>query len=382
MTVPWKSALIAMKSLTEARVDGQYFNAHCTSIAPTGTRATPNEPIHDNKHNRIADIAKYDEWQFAEEVIKQTNAHPHKVFPTFSQLQKEIDAFLWHQDEPVGSTSVFSQWAVFKATHAAGLKVMIDGQGADEQLAGYSGNDLPLYAGMLGKGNIPALMDEARHYKKETGAWPVGFLLGAMQLKFGPGFTNMLPKNARVNKPRKVDWLKEPEPASIFEESAHSLQENLMRQLYGDPLPALLRYEDHNSMAWSVESRTPFMDYRLLEFTMGLPERFVYKRRLRKALLRDAMHGILPSAIENRKDKMGFVTPEEVWLKGEGKEWFLKGVDDTLRLVPNMFNEAKLKQFCNDMADGKIPFDFSVWRILSFGRWYAAMTEIKLKVKS
>jgi asparagine synthase (glutamine-hydrolysing) len=198
-------------------------------------------------------------------------------------------------------------------------------------------------------------------------------LLGALQLHLGKGFSDILPQSLRL-KQHKVDWLKDQEPASIFSGPAHSLQENLLRQIYGEPLPALLRYEDHNSMAWSVESRTPFMDYRLLELTMGLPERFVYKKRVRKVLLRDAMKGILPEAIEHRKDKMGFVTPEELWLKGEGKEWFLNGVEETVKLMPSLFNETKLKQFCHDMTEGKILFDFTIWRILSFGKWYASMS--------
>ncbi len=320
------------------------------------------------------DNARYDEWKFAEEVVKKTDAHPHRVFPSFGQLLQEMEALLWHQDEPVGSTSVFSQWAVFKATLEAGLKVMIDGQGADEQLAGYSGNDLPLYTGFLRKGQLRTLYNEARAYKNEHGYWPYGFLIGAMQLHIGKGFSSMLPRKLRLKR-HTVDWLTNGEPATIFDEPAHSLQDNLRRQVYGEPLPALLRYEDHNSMAWSVESRTPFMDYRLLEFTMGLPPQYIYKSGVRKVLLRDAMKGVLPEAIENRKDKMGFVTPEEVWLKGEGKDWFLKGVAETVSMLPSLFDEVKLKRFCDDMTEGKIPFDFTMWRILSFGKWYAAMNK-------
>ena len=319
------------------------------------------------------DTAKYDEWNFAQEVITKTNAHPHRTFPSFSQLQQEINDFLWHQDEPTGSTSQFSQWAVFKKSHEVGLKVMIDGQGADEQLAGYGGNDLPLYAGLLGKKRFHSLYDEAHNYKKEHGAWPYGFLLGALQLNLGKNLTTLLPKKLKIKKSSKIDWLNNPEPAGIYEEPAHSLQENLLRQVYREPLPALLRYEDHNSMAWSVESRTPFMDYRLLEFTLGLPEDFVYKKGLRKTILRKAMHDIIPPAIENRKDKMGFVTPEELWLKGEGKEWFLQGIEDTMKLLPALFNEAKVMQLFTDTVEGRVPFDFTIWRILFFGKWYASM---------
>lgn len=318
--------------------------------------------------------ARYDEWNFAQEVIKKTNAHFHQTFPSFNQLKDEIDSFLWHQDEPTGSTSQFSQWAVFKATHDAGLKVMIDGQGADEQLAGYGGNDTALYTGLLKKGMVTSLIDEARSYKKEHGNWPYGFILAAMELGLGKGFASMLPKKYKI-KTSSVDWLKDGEPSAVYDSPAHSLQENLLRQLYGEPLPALLRYEDHNSMAWSVESRTPFMDYRLVEFTMGLPARYVYKNGIRKTILRKAMHNIIPENIENRKDKMGFVTPEEMWLKGEGKEWFINGVEAALKIAPELFEEVKVRKLYTDMIAGKVQFDFTIWRILSFGKWYASITQ-------
>ncbi|GAA4464979.1 asparagine synthase (glutamine-hydrolyzing) [Nemorincola caseinilytica] len=303
--------------------------------------------------------ARFDEWKFAQEVIKQTNARPHRVFPSFADLQRDMDRFLWHQDEPVGSTSIYSQWSVFRTSHEAGLKVMIDGQGADEQLAGYGGNDIALYTGLLRKLRLLALMDEARAYKKEKGAWPVGFLMGAARLVMGRS----------VAMPT-VNWLNGSEPASIHAQPAHSLQDNLLRQVYGEPLPALLRYEDRNSMAWSVESRTPFMDYRLLEFTLGLPEEYVYRQGERKTILRRAMRGILPQAIEQRKDKMGFVTPEEIWLKEEGKEWFRNGIHATLDLFPALFDRQKTLQLFDDVLTGRRPFDFTIWRILVLGRWY------------
>ena len=315
--------------------------------------------------------AKYDEWNFAQQVIKATNAHSHQTFPSFQQLEQEIDAMMWHQDEPVGSTSIFSQWSVFKTSNKAGLKVMIDGQGADEQLAGYGGNDLALYSSLFRQAKIASLLDEARSYKKEHGTWPKGFLIGAMQLSMGEKLGNALPAKLKFKAPPSVPWLPGYMPQNT--KPAKSLQENLFRQLYKSPLPALLRYEDHNSMAWSIESRTPFLDYRFVEFTMGLPARYVYKNGIRKAILRKAMHGVIPEEIENRKDKMGFVTPEEMWLKGEGKDWFLAGVEKALKLTPSLFDGTKVRQLCKDMTDSKIPFDNSVWRILSFGKWYASM---------
>jgi asparagine synthase (glutamine-hydrolysing) len=248
---------------------------------------------------------------------------------------------------------------VFKATHEAGLKVMIDGQGADEQLAGYGGNDMPYYSGLLRKGRFYALLDEARAYKKEHGAWPKSFMLGAAKLNM-----NM------AAKPATAPWLRQAEPVSIFDKPAQSLRDNLLRQVYGAPLPALLRYEDRSSMAWSVESRTPFMDYRLIEFTLGLPERYVYRNGLKKTILRKAMHGIIPASVENRRDKMGFVTPEEVWLKGEGKEWFLSAIDNTCKIFSDHIDGAYVKEHVNNIIAGKEPFSFMPWRIASLGIWH------------
>ncbi len=317
------------------------------------------------------DAAKYDEWKFAEEVIKKTNARPHKTFPSFTQLKAELDEFIWHQDEPTGSTSQFSQWAVFKATHAAGLKVMIDGQGADEQLAGYGGNDVSFYSGLMKSGDFSGLMEESKHYKKAKGAMPKGFLLSAAQLTLGKGFTKMLPGKYRVSNAPNVDYVHGTEPASIYKEEAPSLHHNLLRQLFSEPLPALLRYEDHNSMAWSVESRTPFLDYKFVEFTMGLPARYVYKNGVRKHILREAMHNIIPEAIENRRDKMGFVTPEELWLKEEGKDWFLTEIDKAcVQFEGTLLNTVNTKKYVNDMIAGKRIFDFMPWRIICFTKWY------------
>ncbi len=320
------------------------------------------------------DNAKYDEWNFAQEVIKQTNAHSHRTFPSFNQLINEVNSFIWHQDDPTGSTSQFSQWAVFKKTNEAGLKVMVDGQGADEQLAGYGSNDVSFYSGLLKKTQLLAVLDEAKAYKKETGVWPVGFMLHAMQLATGSTFTRVLPGKLKLKEVPSVTWLRHPEPISIYKFPAPTLQENLLRQLYGEPLPALLRYEDHNSMAWSVESRTPFMDYRLLEFTFGLPERFLYKNGVRKAILRDAMRDILPPAISARKDKMGFVTPEEVWLKGDGKQWFLDAADYTCTVFKDMLHVDLLKKEINDIIDSKKPFSTMPWRIASLGIWHKTVT--------
>lgn len=378
----WEDAVVNLKSLLSDAINlrlrsdvtvgsclsGGLDSSSIVCLAAELLQAKPEFAGQETVTARYSD-KRYDEWDFAEEVIRKTKANPHQIFPTFDDLQTELDKFLWHQDEPTGSTSQFSQWSVFKKTHEVGLKVMIDGQGADEQLAGYGGNDLPFYAGLMRGMKLRSLVDEMRSYNREKGGMPVGFLLGAAQLTLGRGFSSMLPARLRIASSGSPEWLKYEGSMSLYPSPAKSLQENLNRQVYSEPLPALLRYEDRNSMAWSVESRTPFMDYRLLEFTSGLPERYIYYRGTRKHILREAMKGVLPEKIEKRKDKMGFVTPEEQWVRKD-KQWFSKRVSETMDQFPAYFNKDKAIAHLNDVAAGIKPFDFSVWRIVCLGKWY------------
>ncbi len=318
---------------------------------------------------------RFDEWNFAAQVVEQTGADSMRIFPDFTRLLSDMDKLLWHQDDPIPSTSMFSQWCVFAGAADAGLKVMIDGQGSDEQLSGYGGNDLSLYAGLLQKHAWGELMQESKSYKKKNGRYPIGFLLGGAQV-LHPWLVGLLPAKYRAVKPSKVKWLKLP-GEQLDRKYYKNLRDCLQDQVLGSPLPSLLRFEDRNSMAWSIESRVPFMDVRFVEFTLGLPERLVYRDGLKKSILRDAMTGVMPDAIVNRTDKMGFVTPEEVWLKEEGRDWFREKIRETVEHNPDFFAKDETMSMLEKMISGEIAFSFAPWRILCFGRWMQLMKEYR-----
>jgi asparagine synthase (glutamine-hydrolysing) len=333
----------------------------------------------DLPHNKIETVTscsedkKYDEWEFAEEVIKYARCNSHRVFPSFEKLKEDFEKMLWHMDYPFGSTSQFSQWCVFEGAKNAGLTVMIDGQGADEQLAGYGGNDIPLYSGLLRSGNFRKLLNEAKAYRESSKAWPKSFLLGAVQTQLPGAVQRMIPG--------KYNALKQPAPSWLNSKGfktngapANSLLQNLMMQVNLAPLPALLRYEDRNSMAFSVESRTPFMDYRLMEFTLGLPENLVYKMGERKFILRQAFKGDVPDKILERKDKMGFVSAEERWMNVEGKEWFSKQISSSSKDYNELISFKAAEQYLVKMQQQKTEFNFEPWRIICFNNWVLKRT--------
>lgn len=306
---------------------------------------------------------KYDEWEYANEVINKVKADAYKVFPSFEKLLNDLEKMMWHMDYPFGSTSQFSQWCVFEGAKKQGLSVMIDGQGADEQLAGYGGNDLALYAGLFNQLRWTELIREASAYKKSKGNWPIGFLLGVLQQHMPYGLVKFSTKKY-ADKDESLQWLTFKTEEINKPHYPRNLQAGLIQQLSMQPLPSLLRYEDRNSMAFSVESRVPFMDYRLIEFTLGLPEKFIYRRGERKYILRQSLRGVVPEEILERKDKMGFVSPEERWIKEEGKEWFNRAMDNAPVAIERFVDRAEFDRLLVDMQTGRRSFDFSVWRTI------------------
>jgi asparagine synthase (glutamine-hydrolysing) len=314
--------------------------------------------------------AEHDEWQFAEMVVRRAGAHPVQVWPTLERLREELDRVLWHMDEPFGSTSMFSQWCVFSGAAEAGLKVMLDGQGSDEQLAGYGGSDAALYAGLMSRARIARLWREVLAFRRRHGGLPTAQLILALR-NLVPAVDHLLPGRVR-SRAAPPAWLRLDAPSRLPEHARH-LGDQLRHQLLATSLPALLRYEDRNSMAWSIESRVPFLDYRLVELTFALPDEMKLDSGRTKVVLREALHGILPEPVRDRRDKMGFVTPEALWLRGPAADWFREGTDQALEAAPAVFEPDRLRREVDAVIAGSAPFSFLPWRVLCLGRWLATV---------
>ena len=147
------------------------------------------------------------------------------------------------------------------------------------------------------------------------------------------------------------------------------LHDELIHTLSKSSLPMLLRYVDRNSMAHSIESRVPFLTTDLVEFIFSLPEHYlIAKDGLSKAIFRSAMHGIMPQKILERRDKIGFATPEKNWLlqMSSWVETILKS--DAARSIP-VFNHGLMIRQWQEMLAGKRRFDLRYWRWLNFIIW-------------
>jgi len=322
-----------------------------------------------------ADIKRFDEREFIDDVVQHTAVEGHYVYPELANLFSTSEAITWHQDEPFGSTSIYAQWEVFRLAALNGVKVMLDGQGADEQLAGYhsyfglrlarlfkSGRWVELYREMRAIHVVHGyplrwgIQQALNNLLPEAVRQPLRKLVGKSTAVV-PGWLNMKALGATAGDPFRKSTAK-----------ISSVKELSYSQLTASNLQMLLHWEDRDSMAHSIESRVPFLDYRLVEFVLGLPEEFKINNGVTKRVLREGMKGILPETIRNRMDKLGFVTPEEVWLRERSPDQFRKALKEAVDSSRGVLNE-NANLMLEKMISGEAPFNFLIWRLISFGAW-------------
>jgi asparagine synthase (glutamine-hydrolysing) len=259
-----------------------------------------------------------DERRFAEAVVDRTGAEPEWVTFSATELVEQLPKIVAAQDEPFGSTSIAAQWFVMRAARQAGLKVMLDGQGGDEILAGYPSAYSFRFADLIAHARLSAFAHELRSYRRlhRTSLARTAAVVGRgflpanvermLRARLYASPTLIAPELRAL--PRRDDG----EPGPYGDRLRRRLVETLTRR----GLPGLLRYEDRNSMAHSLESRVPFLDHRFVELVFSFGGDELLRDGLTKALLRNAFADLLPAAVRDRPDKLGFVTPEAAWLRG------------------------------------------------------------------
>ncbi len=331
-----------------------------------------NEQYVQNTFSAYSEEEATDESDYVEEVVRERSVQSHIVYPNVKGLENEIDDLIWHQDEPFSSTSPYAQWCVFKLAHNNGVIVMLDGQGADEILAGYH-NFFPTYL-------IHLLMN----YK---------FIKFLMELKYinkvhNYSYKKLIKEMVDIlsNDKTKIFIKKliktDIEPEWFDKEiignnesmvllkclKNKKLMKNLqLCEIFNISLPKLLRFEDRNSMANSVESRVPFLDYRLVEYSMSLPVSMYIDNGVTKRVLRSGMQGILPEKIRTRMTKLGFATPEEFWIRtntGLFSELLQNAIDASKGVI-----RGKEIQRMYGVIEDKTEYSSQIWRAISFGLW-------------
>lgn len=284
-----------------------------------------------------------------DKTVKRLNLNQHYVLSNVDGLIKEIEHIVYMQDEPFDTLGIYAQYRVYDEMQKAGVKVSLDGQGADEIFAGYG-----TYRAVIMRENFYNLSfwkDYLKYYKS--------FLFQDIKLctiSLFPSLFEMLYFKKRAKKlfSKKQKFI--PSKKSSF-----SAFENLNKKLLNDVseyLTVLLRYVDRNSMSKSIESRGPFLDYRVVKFALSLPSSLKYKDGFSKYILRKTFEESVDKSILWNKEKKGFPVPQSEWCNN--KE-FLQKIDKYL-LNSNILKDLNV----NMNIDKNDPM---FWKMVNVAIW-------------
>ncbi len=291
---------------------------------------------------------RFNEEEFIDEVAAAAEVDAQKKTLSPGDVLQDLPGILAVQDEPFGSLSIAAQYRVMGLASRS-VKVVLDGQGADEQLGGYLAYQGSYLLGLLHGLHLTAALSELAGSGRHHG----GFFPGAL-------------RQILVRRGRRSLLRGEIPAVSRY---TGSLGEVLKREILSTNLPALLHWEDRNSMAFSIESRVPFLDHRLAEFLGALPLRQKIRAGVTKFVLRKAVKGLVPEAVRCRMDKMGFVTPEEAWMR-EGLRPFVLGILGSPGFRERKYWDAdRVLASFTEYAEGRAPYSPELWRIVCTELW-------------
>lgn len=261
-----------------------------------------------------------DERPYIDHVLKAyPQIRPSYISPTDADVALAIDRIVAIMDAPMPSSSYVSQYFVMQLAASHGVKVVLDGQGSDEILGGYMHSAYRVFADVVREsGPIEALRDLAAHvHRQRFGTAKALSIVGKSAL------TTLRDESCltSIELRRTYPWVLAMPPADVglAVQTAHGSRLNafLSNLIHVSLLPTLLHTEDLNSMAFSIESRVPFLDHRLVQACFHMPTSHKVHRGETKRVLRAAMRGIVPDAVLDRADKTGFTTPGHItWLRG------------------------------------------------------------------
>lgn len=341
---------------------------------------------HLTQHTFTASLpgCELDESVYARAVVEACpGVEWHQVQPAPQRLVEQMTALMWHQEQPFGSPSIYMQWEVMRLAGEVGVTVLLDGQGPDELFCGYEGYVPSYLAHLLRRGCVPMFWREYRAAKASS------FRGGGLMKHVAAA---LLPENLRGNlrmrgHARRRPWLVgdlfcsdpspgmcetlELSPAKPLEglSEAPALMQRLWSVLRCESLPALLRFEDRNSMAFSIEARVPYLTRSVVELAMRLPMRDKIRDGSLKVVLREAMRGVVPGVVLDRRDKIGFSAPTAEWMRGGLRNWWREAVTSPSFLDRGWFRAKGVLQLIRRFDAGDASSVDHLWRMAIVEQW-------------
>ncbi len=296
-----------------------------------------------------------DESEYIGEVERAVGSISHYVYPKLDEFWNEIMEWMWYQEEPTIASAPYAYYSVYRLA-SAHVKVMVSGNGGDELLAGY----IPYFRTYLSSAMTQ------RHYLAAAREVVKGRDL--YKKYAGELIRSKLP--GRATNPVSARELLQ--PGSSVATAHFRAHKNLNERLASDVLqystPDLLRYEDKNSMAFSIEARVPFLDHELVEFIFSLPIDQKIKGGWNRAVYRNAMKGRMPEKNRLRRSKIGFTNPDITWMKEKAPE--IRAIFSSSELASrDLYNPAQLVTAWDEYLAGRPGDGLIFWRVLVTELW-------------
>ncbi len=303
----------------------------------------------------------YNEEKYIDSVVKKYQLSNKKKTPSTNNLLNKIEKVIYFQDEPIRSFSQYSQYSLFDLVSKNNVKVVLNGQGGDEILGGYPSylfsainenkldiNRLKKYLSILKKeGSLPYI--QKLIYFNELISKKINLI-------------DKLRRSSFLNKGFNHNYFKKLNSDKNKNYFSPTFLQHSIDQILKDFLPQMLHYEDRNSMAFSIESRLPFLDYRLVEKTLEIPMKYKVDVK-QKLILKETMRNIVPDDIINRSDKKGFATPLTEWL-----QCFEKYIADFDTQNSELFKDIDFKKLLKRKKN-KGKFFFHIFKIAQIMMW-------------
>jgi asparagine synthase (glutamine-hydrolysing) len=301
----------------------------------------------------VSQNKKYSEEPFIDILIKKNKLKNEKLYITNNEVLNQLNNVIYQQDEPFGSFSILAQNLIFNKIKDKNIKVVLSGQGGDEVLLGYLKYYFFYLKDLLKKKNIISFTKEL-----------LGSIINRTVIfQFNLSLAGRYLKNTKNKDFLLLNY--EPEKTWEFKE----INERQILDLDNYSVPNMARFEDRNSMQYSIETRLPFLDHRLVNFLLAVSTDYKIKNGWSKYLLRESITE-LPKEIKYRRDKRSFLIPEVYWLKTDMKEVIFKNFKNSFLSDIGVINKDKFLKFYERFLNGdKGIFYSDISRVLIAELW-------------
>lgn len=301
------------------------------------------------------------------DVVGHTGVNSFMVTPDPRRLMEECALLHWHQEEPFLSASIYLQWCVARLARQKGTTVLLDGQGADELLAGYQFYFRYRQLDLLDQQRAALAGRETAKFNRRMHIASARYEGAKRRFNASIGYSKRELDAMEKNRPGLSSGPYSVGAAPVA--PGFRLRRVLSEALQYNSLPMLLRYADRNSMAFSREVRLPYLDHELVDFCLRMPDDYYVRNGWQKWVLREAAQDTIPQRIRWRADKVGYAAPLDLWLRKELFEWARERVFDPQLVGMPGYDLQKVSLLWELHQADMDNHSWALWRWISLSEW-------------